>query len=154
MIPDHEIVEGQIVEATANGGRLVRLANGQVVKAVLKRTRQFGCLFGDQAGWKVKVALRHHTQATIVDLTMPRDDEHSPDPNANTAKIVAKSTATQNPAVGDVEAAWLAWSGHIQNVDECGMTLLRAAFEGGYGAGQSSEWSKSGMGPPKSRTAR
>jgi len=69
---------------------------------------------------------------------MANDNEHNPDPNQNAAKIVAKSTATQEPAAGDVEAAWLAWSGHIQNVDERGMTLLRAAFEAGYDAGQSS----------------
>ncbi len=69
---------------------------------------------------------------------MPRDNEHNPDPNQNAAQIVAKSTAVaQEPAAGDIEAAWLAWSGHIQNVDERGMTLLRAAFEAGYDAGSS-----------------
>ncbi|WP_425618041.1 hypothetical protein NA78x_001734 [Anatilimnocola sp. NA78] len=70
---------------------------------------------------------------------MPPDNEHNPDPNVNAAKIVAQSTETQEPATGDVETAWLAWSGHIQNVDERGMTLLRAAFEAGYEAGASKE---------------
>lgn len=78
-----KIADGEIIEATPNGGRIVRLADGQVVNAVLKRTRRFGCLLGDQVGWKVKVALRQHTQATIVDLTPPRDNECNPDPGAS-----------------------------------------------------------------------
>ena len=32
----------------------------------------------------------------------------------------------------DVETAWAEWSSHIQNVDERGMELLKAAFEAGY----------------------
>lgn len=31
-----------------------------------------------------------------------------------------------------LEAAWAEWSKGIKNVDERGMTLLRAAFEAGY----------------------
>ena len=53
---------------------------------------------------------------------MPRDNEHNPDPNANAARIVNQAIAgtaeTTTPA--DVEAAWLEWSAHIQNVDERG----------------------------------
>ena len=61
---------------------------------------------------------------------MRRDNQHNPDPNANAARIVAESTrfAAQEAPL-DLEAAWLAWSGHIQNVDERTLTLLRAAFE-------------------------
>ncbi|WP_254513590.1 hypothetical protein [Anatilimnocola floriformis] len=66
-----EIFNGEIVGAAPNGGRIVRLANGQLVTAVLMRTRRFGCLFGDQVGWKVKVALRDQTKATIVELMPP-----------------------------------------------------------------------------------
>jgi hypothetical protein len=39
----------------------------------------------------------------------------------------------------DLEAAWEAWAGCIQKVDERGMTLLRAAFEAGWEAGKRSE---------------
>ena len=61
------------------------------------------------------------------------DNEHNPDPNTNAARIVSESTeAGDLPA--DIEAAWLAWSAGIQNVDERAMTLLRAAFEAGYAA--------------------
>jgi hypothetical protein len=37
--------------------------------------------------------------------------------------------ASEPPA--DLEAAWLEWSKGIQKVDECGMMLLREAFEAG-----------------------
>lgn len=68
---------------------------------------------------------------------MARDNEHNPDPNENAARVVGEATASSGlPA--DLEAAWSQWSASIQNVDERGMTLLRAAFEAGYEAGQSS----------------
>jgi len=72
---------------------------------------------------------------------MKRDHEHNPDPNVNAARIVAESTRVheETPASADVEAAWLAWSGHIQKVDERALTLLRAAFEAGYDAGHSAK---------------
>lgn len=60
---------------------------------------------------------------------------HNPDPNENAARIVAESTAHSDALPPDVEAAWEEWSSHIQNVDERGMTLLRAAFEAGWDAG-------------------
>jgi hypothetical protein len=69
---------------------------------------------------------------------MPRDHQHNPDPNVNAARIVAESTQAgeETPASADLEAAWRAWSGHIQNVDERTRELLRAAFEAGYEAGR------------------
>jgi len=65
---------------------------------------------------------------------MIRDNEHNPDPNSNAARIVAASTAAQETAAPDLESAWAAWSSHIQNVDERGLVLLRAAFEAGWDA--------------------
>ncbi|MDE2102618.1 MAG: hypothetical protein KGL39_35560 [Patescibacteria group bacterium] len=49
---------------------------------------------------------------------MPRDHQHNPDPNVNAARIVSESTAGAEGLPDDVEAAWDAWSAHIQNVDE------------------------------------
>lgn len=63
---------------------------------------------------------------------MQTDKQHHPDPNENAARIVAESTAHSDELTTDVEAAWMEWSSHIQNVDERGMTLLRAAFEAGW----------------------
>jgi len=66
---------------------------------------------------------------------MSRDNEHNPDPNVNAARIIRESTqGGDEPAAGDVETAWKAWSAHIQGVDERGMTLLKAAFEAGWDA--------------------
>ena len=67
---------------------------------------------------------------------MARDHQHNPDPNANAARIVADATASPPDASADLEAAWAAWSAHIQKVDERGMALLRAAFEAGFEAGR------------------
>ena len=69
--------------------------------------------------------------------SMAQDNEITPDPNINAARIVGEATASSG-LTGDLETAWAEWSGSIQNVDERGMTLLRAAFEAGYEAGQSS----------------
>jgi hypothetical protein len=63
------------------------------------------------------------------------EDKFNPDPNATAARTVAESTAAENTPPADLEAAWLEWSSHIQNVDERGMALLRAAFEAGFEAG-------------------
>lgn len=65
---------------------------------------------------------------------MARDKQHNPDPNENAARIVSESAGDSEALPADVEAAWVEWSSHIQNVDERGMTLLRAAFEAGYDA--------------------
>lgn len=67
---------------------------------------------------------------------MTRDHQHNPDPNANAARIVAKATESAPDAAADLEAAWAAWSAHIQKVDERGMSLLKAAFEAGWDAGK------------------
>lgn len=56
----------------------------------------------------------------------------TPDPNKTAARIVAESTGDSDALPADVEAAWAEWSSQIQNVDERGMSLLRAAFEAGY----------------------
>lgn len=68
---------------------------------------------------------------------MARDNEHNPDPNVNAARIVAASIRmTDPPAEPGLEAAWLAWSAHIQKLDDRTRELLRAAFEAGYDAAQ------------------
>jgi hypothetical protein len=67
---------------------------------------------------------------------MTRDHQHNPDPNQNAARIVRESTASAASPPADLEAAWAEWSRGVQKVDERGMTLLRAAFEAGYAAGQ------------------
>jgi hypothetical protein len=51
------------------------------------------------------------------------------DPNVAAARIVRESTKGEPDANADLEAAWLAWSGHIQNVDERVGTLLKAAID-------------------------
>ena len=59
-----------------------------------------------------------------------------PDFNQNAARIAKESTSDhETPLPADLEEAWAEWSRSIQKVDERGMTLLRAAFEAGYGAG-------------------
>lgn len=67
---------------------------------------------------------------------MTRDDDHDPDPNLNGATIVAgpaARAAVRGPA--ELEAAWTEWS-RTQTVDKHVSTLLRAAFEAGWKAGQ------------------
>lgn len=59
------------------------------------------------------------------------------DENENAARIVGEATASQDSLPADLEAAWAEWSKGIKNVDERGMTLLRAAFEAGYSVGSS-----------------
>jgi hypothetical protein len=57
------------------------------------------------------------------------------DPNQSAAADVAQTAAKhEKPLPADLEAAWAEWSRAIKNVDTRGMTLLRAAFEAGYGA--------------------
>lgn len=68
---------------------------------------------------------------------MARDHQHNPDPNENAASAVGRATAAGDQATGDLEAAWAAWSSHLQKVDKRSMTLLRAAFEAGYAAASS-----------------
>lgn len=66
------------------------------------------------------------------------DQPTSPDPNVEAARVVGKATAAEGlPA--DLEAAWAEWSKSIKNVDERGMTLLRAAFEAGVDAANQPE---------------
>ena len=67
---------------------------------------------------------------------MARDKEHNPDPNDNAARIVKQATPGETVELADFEAAWLQWAAHIREVDERGMTLLRAAFEAGWVAGR------------------
>ena len=66
---------------------------------------------------------------------MTRDHQHNPDPNVNAARIVAESTH-DSALPADLEAAWAEWSAAVGKVDKRGMTLLRAAFEAGWGAGR------------------
>lgn len=58
------------------------------------------------------------------------------DPNVTAARIVRESTASDEPLPADLEAAWADWSRRIQGCDERTMTLLRAAFEAGFEAGE------------------
>ena len=68
---------------------------------------------------------------------MDRDHQHNPDPNVNAARIVRQATDDAERLPPDVESAWAEWASHIQNVDERGLSLLRAAFEAGWEAGRS-----------------
>jgi hypothetical protein len=65
-----------------------------------------------------------------------KDHDHNPDPNATATRIVKEATAGETTPPADLEAAWEAWAGHLQNVDERGLTLIRAAFEAGWDAGR------------------
>ena len=57
------------------------------------------------------------------------------DPTAAAVRVVRKSTAmSDDPLPADLEAAWEAWRGRIQQVDERVSSLLRAAFEAGADA--------------------
>ena len=61
------------------------------------------------------------------------DHPANPDPNVEAARVVGKATQADSlPA--DLEAAWAERFKSIKNVDERGMTLLRAAFEAGADA--------------------
>lgn len=62
----------------------------------------------------------------------------SDDPNTEAARIVGKATHDGESLPADIEAAWEAWIKGIQGVDERARALLRAAFEAGVEAGQSS----------------
>ena len=61
------------------------------------------------------------------------DQPTHPDPNVEAARVVGKATGADALPAG-LEAAWAEWSKGIKNVDERGMTLLRAAFEAGADA--------------------
>lgn len=60
-------------------------------------------------------------------------DEADPicDPNEAATRVVGKATGDDQLLLPDLEAAWAEWSKSINDVDERGMTLLRAAFEAG-----------------------
>jgi hypothetical protein len=59
------------------------------------------------------------------------------DVNEAAADVIRHTLAQhEKPLPPDVEEAWRFWSASIQNVDERGMTLLRAAFEAGVEAAQ------------------
>jgi hypothetical protein len=82
----------------------------------------------------------------VVDLilfagysAMTRDRQHNPDPNVNAHRIVQESTRDDSETPTDLEGAWKKWSESIQRVDERGMTLLRAAFEAGWLAGNAND---------------
>jgi hypothetical protein len=48
---------------------------------------------------------------------MARDHQHNPEPKVNAARIVSESTRGEDQLPAEIEAAWDAWSAHIQNVD-------------------------------------
>ncbi|MEX2544905.1 MAG: hypothetical protein WD316_07245 [Phycisphaeraceae bacterium] len=50
-------------------------------------------------------------------------------------RVVSDATAPhEKPLPADLEQAWAEWSKGVQQVDERGMALLRAAFEAGWEA--------------------
>jgi len=57
---------------------------------------------------------------------MARDNQHNPDPNVNASRIVAEAARDEKSQPADVESAWLAWSAHIQKVDESRTNQLRS----------------------------
>ena len=62
----------------------------------------------------------------------------SEDESQAAARVVRQVAERRSePLPADIEAAWKQWSAGIQKVDARGMTLLRAAFEAGFGAGKS-----------------
>ena len=63
--------------------------------------------------------------------SMTRDHQHNPDPNVNAARIVRDSTRGEDQLPANVEAAWEAWSAHIQNVDECAQDVASGGVRGG-----------------------
>jgi hypothetical protein len=65
--------------------------------------------------------------------------KHKPDVNETAARIARESTGepSKAPTCPELEAAWIEWLRGVQKVDERGMSLLRAAFEAGYEAGNS-----------------
>jgi len=67
---------------------------------------------------------------------MPDKHPRLRDENEDAADIVARSTSSHDELPADLEAAWRAWSSHIQGCDERTMTLLKAAFEAGAEAGR------------------
>lgn len=57
------------------------------------------------------------------------------DENRAAYRAVKQSTGRQQPPAEGLEAAWYEWIASIQNVDARTRTLLRAAFEAGFEAG-------------------
>lgn len=62
---------------------------------------------------------------------MGRISRREPDPNEEAARIVARSMGGADEMPPDLEAAWQAWSAHMQGCDERTITLLRAASKAG-----------------------
>ena len=62
--------------------------------------------------------------------------EPARDPNEAAADLLRKATGEDDRLPPNVEGAWEAWIGSIQQVDERVRTLLRAAFEAGVEAGR------------------
>ncbi len=60
---------------------------------------------------------------------MARDTEHKPTPNLTASRIVAETDGNEKSQPAEVESAGLAWFAHIQNVDERGISLLKATLE-------------------------
>jgi hypothetical protein len=61
------------------------------------------------------------------------------DSNTEARRTVTDATVQhEQPLPAELEAAWAEWSRGVQKVDERGMALLRAAFEAGWGGGESS----------------
>ncbi len=56
------------------------------------------------------------------------------DPVEAAHRLLNHAVGEDEPLPAKLEAAWAEWSRGVQKVDERGMTLLRAAFEAGWGA--------------------
>jgi hypothetical protein len=63
---------------------------------------------------------------------MPHRENHNPHPITSAERSIEDAAAGSCHLPGDGEAAWLAWSAHIQNADTRDMTLLLAAFGAGF----------------------
>jgi hypothetical protein len=73
-----------------------------------------------------------------------QSEAHNRDANQEAARIVRGTTGQDDQLPPDLEAAWAEWSKRIKNVDERGLSLLRAAFEAGADAARGSSAAKLG----------
>lgn len=65
-------------------------------------------------------------------------DQTPEDINQAAARVVDRTIPESEKLPADIEAAWELWISQIQNIDGRAFHLLRAAFEAGHEAGQSS----------------
>lgn len=76
---------------------------------------------------------------------------HEPDPNLTAACTASQIVANKKPLPAELEAAWNMWSKSIKDVDQRGLTQMRAAFEEGWASGAKSFAQKGGRAGGKAR---